>query len=181
MVSHKKILSWHGKKTASLEDIVPLDPTVIFVGINPSPVSVNAGHYHQGRLGKVFWHRLIKYRILNRVEAGSEDDQLIPCGFGITDIVKRPTRRENNITREDFTLGRKLLECKLHRWNPTIVCFIYKRAAEEFLKTPLTNQSGLVKETTIASATIHLFPSPYASRMDEYRAMMDLKNVIQSV
>ena len=37
---------------------------LLFVGLNPSPVSVEAGHYHQGRLGRTFWRRLMLARIL---------------------------------------------------------------------------------------------------------------------
>ena len=39
----------------TLADLPPLRDRLLFVGLNPSPVSVEAGHYHQGRLGRTFW------------------------------------------------------------------------------------------------------------------------------
>ena len=42
----------------------PLRDRLLFVGLNPSPVSVDPGHYHQGKLGQTFWRRLIKATIL---------------------------------------------------------------------------------------------------------------------
>ena len=34
--------------TETLADLPPLRDRLLFVGLNPSPVSVKAGHYHQG-------------------------------------------------------------------------------------------------------------------------------------
>ena len=52
---------------ADLETLVDLPPArggLLFVGLNPSPVSVTAGHYHQGRLGRTFWRRLMLAGVL---------------------------------------------------------------------------------------------------------------------
>src|SRR6185295_7845734 len=43
----------------TLADLPPLRDGLLFIGLNPSPVSVEAGHYHQGRLGRTFWRRLM--------------------------------------------------------------------------------------------------------------------------
>ena len=43
----------------TLADLPPLRDRLLFVGLNPSPESVAAGHYLQGRLGRTFWRRLM--------------------------------------------------------------------------------------------------------------------------
>ncbi|MEO6207502.1 MAG: hypothetical protein ABIP77_06075, partial [Candidatus Limnocylindrales bacterium] len=48
-----------GVQTVTLADLPPLRDGLLFIGLNPSPVSVEAGHYHQGRLGRTFWRRLM--------------------------------------------------------------------------------------------------------------------------
>jgi hypothetical protein len=42
-----------GVATTTLADLPPLRDRLLFVGLNPSPVSVTAGHYHQGQLTHV--------------------------------------------------------------------------------------------------------------------------------
>ena len=65
------------------------------MALNPSPVSVAAGHYHQGRLGKTFWRRLIAAEILPKTtEVESADDALMAAGHGITDLLKLPSPRD---------------------------------------------------------------------------------------
>ena len=51
-----------GTAVETLADLPPLRDRLLFVGLNPSPVSVAAGHYHQGRLGQTFWRRLMTGR-----------------------------------------------------------------------------------------------------------------------
>ena len=53
-----------GRPVDTLADLPPLRDRLLFVGLNPSPVSVEAGHYHQGRLGRTFWRRLMLAGIL---------------------------------------------------------------------------------------------------------------------
>ena len=62
--SHRTTLEIDGRPTETLADLPPLRDRLLFVGLNPSPVSVKAGHYHQGRLGRTFWRRLMLAGIL---------------------------------------------------------------------------------------------------------------------
>ena len=58
---------------------------------------MEAGHYHQGRLGRTFWRRLMLAEILLAgTPLETADDALIAAGHGITDLLKTPrpaTRR----------------------------------------------------------------------------------------
>ncbi len=65
-----------GEQVTTLADLLRPGLRAVCVGINPSPVSVEAGHYYQGRLGQVFFARLREAGVLpvrqlaERFEAG---------------------------------------------------------------------------------------------------------------
>ena len=89
--SHRTVLEIDGRQVETLEDLPPLRDRLLFVGLNPSPVSVAAGHYHQGRLGRTFLGRLMTARVIppgTPIEAA--DDALMAAGHGITDLLKSP-------------------------------------------------------------------------------------------
>ena len=67
---HRTTVEIDGVAVETLADLPPLRDRLLFVGLNPSPVSVEAGHYHQGRLGQTFWRRLMTARV---IPAGTDD------------------------------------------------------------------------------------------------------------
>ena len=88
---HRTTITVDGGTVETLADLPPLRDRLLFIGLNPSPVSVEAGHYHQGKLGRTFWKRLGAAGILppgTPVEAA--DDALVAAGHGITDLLKLP-------------------------------------------------------------------------------------------
>ena len=53
---HRDTEAWMGEKVVTLADLLRPGLQAVVVGINPSPVSVAAGHYYQGRSGQRFLH-----------------------------------------------------------------------------------------------------------------------------
>ena len=95
---HVTTIDVDGRAVETLADLPPLRDRLLFVGLNPSPVSVEAGHYHQGRLGRAFWGRLMQATILPGDTAiDAADDALVAAGHGITDIHKVPSRARRRI------------------------------------------------------------------------------------
>ncbi len=113
----------------SLPDIHPLSNGILLVGINPSIVSVQAGHYYQGRLGKRLWARLSAIGLLQNAISGHEDDAFTRSGNGLTDIVKRPTRSAKELGRKEMEEGAELLKEKIRRWKPGLILFTYREPA----------------------------------------------------
>ena len=68
MTSYRTTTTWLGQKCETLADILEPGLVCVFVGLNPSVVSVEAGHYLQGTLGRQFWRLLITYGILPEPE-----------------------------------------------------------------------------------------------------------------
>jgi TDG/mug DNA glycosylase family protein len=169
---YRAIINWRGKQILSLEDIAPKPLKVLFIGINPSLVSMEIGHYHMGRLGKRFWKRLEEFGIIEHT-SGFNDDRLKSYGFGITDIVKTPSRRGREI-QDDLEYGRRLLLGKIESWKPEKICFIYKLTAESLLGRKLVWNTARIEGELCGAALFHM-PSPYASKEDEGKIMNELR------
>jgi hypothetical protein len=52
---HRVTVDWMGHRVETLADLMRPGLRAVCVGINPSPVSVAAGHYYQARLGQAFF------------------------------------------------------------------------------------------------------------------------------
>jgi TDG/mug DNA glycosylase family protein len=160
--SHRATLVIDGQPVETLADLPPLRDRLLFVGLNPSPVSVDAGHYFQGRLGRLFWERLMVAQILPRdTEIETADDALVAVGHGLTDMLKVPSKRD---TASDATLraGVGPLWQKIAVWRPAAVVFVYKRAAEIAAGRSLTEPWGQLIGVALSGRPCFLMPGPYA-------------------
>jgi len=171
---------WRGIEIPTLRDIISDPLIVLFVGLNPSPVSVAAGHYHQGRLGKRFWAMLEAFGILPHPPTDAfHDDLLEERGFGITDLAKLPTPRATGLTREDTELGREVLLDKILRLRPRIVCSVYKSVLETLVGHKLPG-FGDMRET-IGEGRLFALPFPYRPRGQVEEHMTELKALVAEV
>jgi TDG/mug DNA glycosylase family protein len=160
--NHRSRMVVDGSSIETLVDLPPLRGRLLFVGLNPSPVSVEAGHYHQGRLGRTFWRRLIVAGVLpSGAPIESADDALMAAGHGITDLLKLPTPRDE-ATDAALTAGVGPLWQKIAIWRPAAVVFVYKRAAVICAGRPLTERWGQLAGVALAGRPCILMPGPYA-------------------
>ncbi len=160
--SHRVTIELAGSPVETLSDLPPLRDRLLFVGLNPSPVSVEAGHYHQGRLGRTFWRRLMTARIIPAGTAiETADDALLAAGHGITDLIKLPTARDE-ATDADLTSGVGPLWQKVSVWRPAAIVFIYKRVASICAGRKLDEPWGQLVEVALAGRPCFLMPGPYA-------------------
>ena len=160
--SHRLTLTIGGRTVETLVDLPPERGRLLFVGLNPSPVSVSAGHYHQGTLGRRFWARLGRAGIVPAdVPIDAADDALVAAGHGITDLIKTPTPRD---TASDavLTAGVGALWQKIALWRPGAVVFIYKRAAAISAGRDLTARWGQLDGVALGGRPCFLMPGPYA-------------------
>jgi TDG/mug DNA glycosylase family protein len=152
-----------GDSVVTLKDLLKPGLRAIFVGINPSPVSVEAGHYYQGRLGQRFWSRLATVGIVRDLSAGVEDDIAFEQGLGFTDIVKRPTARSSDISDSELFIGAPTLASRIEVARGALVIFVFKRAFD-------ASASDLVKRAW----RVARMPGPYAAREQVEASMRDL-------
>ena len=159
---HLTSIEVDGQQVDTLADLPPLRDRLLFVGLNPSPVSVEAGHYHQGRLGQTFWRRLMTAGVLPQgTPIETADDALLAAGHGITDLLKTPTARDE-ASDAVLTTGVGPLWQKIALWRPGAVVFIYKRAATIAAGRELKESWGQLVGMALAGRPCFLMPGPYA-------------------
>ncbi len=175
---HRLTVDWQGEPVETLADLLRPGLRAVCIGINPSPVSVGAGHYYQGRIGRRFWLRLRQAGVIDAVETGREDDAAFLAGIGFTDIVKRPTRRADAISAAEFEHGRGLLVEKLRRYRPALLIFVYKKAATALLG-PFKGHGHRPELEEWIGARIFIMPGPYeradrvAAALKQLRGLLD--------
>jgi TDG/mug DNA glycosylase family protein len=178
---HRTTVTVGGDRVDTLADLPPMRDHLLFVGLNPSPVSVEAGHYHQGRLGRTFWRRLITATILpESTEIETADDALVAAGHGITDLIKRPSRRDEASDAE-LTAGVGPLWQKVALWRPAAVVFIYKRVATICAGSPLEPSWGHLPGVALGGRPCFLMPGPYAPTEQVDQGLNFLRNVAASL
>lgn len=170
-----------GVATTTLADLPPLRDRLLFVGLNPSPVSVEAGHYHQGRLGRTFWRRLMLAEVLPAGTAvETADETLVAAGHGITDLRKVPSARDE-ATDAELTAGVGPLWQKIAIWRPAAVVFIYKRAATIAAGRALDAHWGQLAGVALGGRPCFLMPGPYAPTEQVDEGLNLLRNLVTSL
>jgi double-stranded uracil-DNA glycosylase len=174
---HRTTIVVDGATVETLADLPPLRDRLLFVGLNPSPVSVEAGHYFQGRLGQLFWRRLMIAAILPADTAiASADDTLVAAGHGLTDLLKVPTPRDE-ATDATLRSGVGPLWQKVAIWRPAAIVFVYKRAAEIVASRPLAEPWGKLDGVAMSGRPCFLMPGPYAPAAEVTPALNFLRNL----
>jgi TDG/mug DNA glycosylase family protein len=175
--SHRTTIVVDGNTIETLADLPPLRNKLLFVGLNPSPVSVKAGHYHQGRLGQTFWRRLMTTEILPKAtDVETADDALMAAGHGITDLLKVPSPRDT-ASDEALRAGVGTLWQKIAIWRPAAVVFIYKRAATIAAGRALAESWGQLQGVALAGRPCFLMPGPYAPREEVDEGLNFIRNL----
>jgi TDG/mug DNA glycosylase family protein len=167
---HRITVSWQGEQVETLADLLRPGLRAVCIGINPSPVSVTAGHYYQGPIGRRFWQRLQRAGVIEETGTGREDDAAFLAGIGFTDIVKRPTTRANEITAAELEKGRELLTEKLRRHRPALLIFTFKKTATSLFGR--FKGHGHRPELELGDAQVFVMPGPY-ERADRVGAALE--------
>jgi TDG/mug DNA glycosylase family protein len=137
----------------TLRELIKPGLRAVFVGINPSPTSVESGHYYQGTHGLRLWSRLHMAGIASNLPAGRQDDAAFVQGLGFADLVRRPTTSADDLSKTE--LARSVPDL-LHRLMPAygaLVIFVYALAHKA------ANRSLIEAGWSVAR-----MPGPYASR-----------------
>lgn len=173
-MSHRVIEEWMGQSVETLEDLLRPGLRAVCVGINPSPTSVAAGHYYQGRLGQQFYARLRRAGLLPDT-SGWEDDLAFEQGIGFTDIVKRPTVKATELRTEEFVHGHEALRAKIEAAQPRLLLFTFKKTAQILLGPFAGN--GLIRGRDVGGSLSFVMPGPYAPRPEVNERLRELASL----
>jgi TDG/mug DNA glycosylase family protein len=146
-----------GHELVTLADLPPLRDRLLFVGLNPSPASVAAGHYHQDEAGRSFWLRLVEALIIPAgTSLAAADDALVARGHGLTDLVKVPG--QDAPAANELAAGVGPLWQKIAIWRPAAVVFVDRRAAEATATGPVSIRWGRLPGVALAGRPCLLLP-----------------------
>lgn len=96
---------------------------VLFVGINPGVRSAQTGHHFAGFSNR-FWKLLFDAKLVPEPITWEEDVRLPEFGFGITNLVARPSPGIDDLRPTDYVEGWKILEKKIRRYRPEVVALV---------------------------------------------------------
>lgn len=106
-----------------LRDRIKPGVRILFVGINPGIRSSETGHHFAGYSNR-FWKLLFDSGLVNQRVTFEDDDRLPDLGYGITNIVPRPTPGVDTIRPAEFVEGRARLRRKILRHRPGVVALV---------------------------------------------------------
>lgn len=143
--------------TAVLPDVLAEGLRVVFVGINPGLSSAAAGHsFHTP--GNRFWPALHRAGFTPRQLRAEEERLLLGWGLGITSIVRRPTVRAADLTRDELVAGGQDLAERVREIGPEWLAMLGVTGYRAAFRDP---RAQLGPQTaTIGGARVWIVPNP---------------------
>lgn len=175
-----RIISALRGRLPPLRDRITPGVRVLFVGINPGIRSSLTGHHFAGYSNR-FWKLLYDAKLVPEPITCADDDRLPEWGYGITNIIPRPTPAMNDLRRDEYMAGRARLRSKVRRYRPALVALVgvtVFRAMFPERKGPVS--LGLQNER-MGDAAVFVLPNPsgrnanfsYAEMLAAFRALRD--------
>jgi len=144
---------------------------VLLVGINPGVRSARIGHHFAGFSNR-FWNLLFESGLVpERLRA--EDDRRLPeWGFGVTNLVARPSPGIDALRREEYVAGVGVLRRKIRRWRPAVVAFVGVTLYRAVFDVRGAVKLGLKRER-FEGARVFVLPNPSGRNANcTYREML---------
>ena len=144
---------------------------MLFVGINPGVRSAITGHHFAGFSNR-FWKLLFESGLVPEPITYADDDRLTEWGFGITNLIARPSPGIDALRPAEYLEGWKVLERKIRRYRPKVVALVgvtlYRAIG------PLLDDAD-----TIHGARVFVLPNPsgrnanysYAEMLEAFRGL----------
>jgi TDG/mug DNA glycosylase family protein len=145
---------------------------LVFCGYNPSLASGRSGH-HYAHPGNRFWRVLFASGITDRLYRPEEDERLPDLlGIGFTNLASRPTRRADELTREEIQTGAGELRDKLERYRPRAVAYTGIGVYRWFRATSKVGW-GLQESPAVPDVTDVVVPSPSGLNRMSFEELVD--------
>ncbi|RFU67666.1 G/U mismatch-specific DNA glycosylase [Peribacillus saganii] len=153
-----------------IPDHIKTNLDILFIGFNPSIRSGTSGS-HYANPNNRFWKILHEAGLTTRKFRPEENHELLELGYGLTNIVSRPTKAAEEITKEEYQEGRLELRRKIQTYKPKIACYVGKGVYQQFSKK--NNIKWGRQDVTVVPGTID-FVAPSSSGL----VRMKMKEVV---
>jgi TDG/mug DNA glycosylase family protein len=168
-----------------LKDRVRLPVRVLFVGINPGVRSAVTGHHFAGYSNR-FWNLLYESGLVPEKVRAEADDRLPGWGYGVTNLIARPTPGIDTLRPDEYVAGLTALRRKVRRWKPEIVAFV----GVTLFRSIFNRRSGIpvtlgLQPELLEGARVFVLPNPSGrnanySYAEMLAAFTELKRTIDS-
>ena len=144
-----------------LEDRLAHGIAVLFVGINPGVRSATIGHHFAGYSNR-FWKLLYESRLVPELLRAEDDGRLIDFGYGITNLVPRPTPGIDTLRPAEYAAGLDALQQKVRRFKPRVVAFVGVTLFRAVFNVPAAQAVplGLQRRERFEAARVFVLPNP---------------------
>jgi double-stranded uracil-DNA glycosylase len=132
---------------------------VLFVGINPGVRSSLTGHHFAGYSNR-FWKLLYDSGLVPRPVTCEDDDRLPEWGYGITNVVSRPSASMAALKREEYVAGSARLRRKVQRYRPAVVALVGVTVFRSLFPERRGPVSFGLQPVTIEGAPVFVLPNP---------------------
>ena len=160
----------------TVPDLIAPGLTVLFCGINPGLYTAALGH-HFARPGNRFWPALHGAGFTPRLLKPWEERELLPLGYGITNMVARTTAAASELSAEEYVAGGQRLTELVSRYQPRVVAFMGIGAYRTAFARPKA-RLGLQPER-LADAALWALPSP--SGLNANHSLADLIALLRTL
>jgi TDG/mug DNA glycosylase family protein len=141
----------------TIPDVAAPGLRVLFAGINPGLYSAATG-YHFARPGNRFWPALRDSGFTDRVFRPDEQQQLLPLGLGITNVVARATARADELAAAEIKAGARVLAAKVARLHPRWLAVVGVTVYRTAFGHPAAKTGR--QEELLAGARVWVLPNP---------------------
>ena len=107
----------------TVPDVIAPNLQILFCGINPGLYSAYSGH-HFARPGNRFWPALHLGGFTPRLFTPAEEQELLPLGYGITNLVERASATADELTKDELAAGGKRLAAKVEEYAPHVLAVL---------------------------------------------------------
>jgi TDG/mug DNA glycosylase family protein len=156
----------------TVPDVIAAGLSVLFCGINPGLYTAAIGH-HFGRPGNRFWPTLHAAEFTPRLFDPSEEQELLPLGYGITNVVARATAAADELTADEMVAGGKRLRRTVLKHAPRFLAVLGIGAYRVAFAQPKA-KLGLQSEA-IGPTRVWVLPNP--SGLNAHYQVRDLVKV----
>lgn len=160
----------------NVPDLIAPGLRVLFCGINPGLYTAAIGH-HFGRPGNRFWPALHGAGFTPRRFAPWEEQELLPLGIGITNMVARTTATAAELRPEEYVAGGQRLRSLVEAQRPRVVAFLGIGAYRTAFGRPKARLA--LQDERLADATLWVLPSP--SGLNANHQLADLVTLLRDL
>jgi len=142
-----------------LRDRIQPGVRVLFVGINPGVRSSLTGHHFAGFSNR-FWKLLVDARLVPEPITFTDDDRLPEWGYGITNLIRRPTPGIDTLRPEEYVAGRARLRAKILRYRPSVVALVGVTVFRAMFPARRGSVTLGLQEERIGDSAVFVLPNP---------------------